>query len=320
MKDTAKDQRIKPISFGERLGSEPYNASEVVSLSDSRFLFCDNNVRDALFELHLTPEGRMASPLIRRSIRGINPDTVDDLEGMTTVEDEGRRFLIVTPSLSLKQRKKLRKKRSKRGKEAPSRGVLLRISVDEHEQLDAEAMAGFRSWIINNAPELGKSPRLLPNDGGLNVEGLGWDPGEQALLFGLRTPVVKKKPLILRVRFKQISGPWETSNLEMLPSIRLEIEETKDEQGIRSIGYDPSRGAWLVVVGNSTSSSKAPFSLYSWDGNAQGVVRRFKRVRFSKKMRVEGVTYGNIGQRGAIVFVDDLGGYQSLWSDDARLH
>jgi hypothetical protein len=320
LNDSSKEPRIAPISFGERVGGEPYNASEVVSLGDSRFLFCDNNVSDALFELHLTPEGRMASPLTRHSIRGIDPRAADDLEGMTLVEDEGRRFLIVTPSLSLKQRKKLRKKISKRGKAAPSRGVLLRISVDEREQFNAEAMAGFRSWITDNAPELGKSPGLLPDDRGLNVEGLGWDPDQQALLFGLRTPVVNKKPLILRVRLKQISGPWETGNLEMLPSIRLEIEETKDEQGIRAMGYDPSRGAWLVVIGNSTSSSKARFGLYSWDGNAQGVVRRFKGVRFSRRMRVEGVTYGTIGGRGAIVFVDDLGGYQVLWSDESRLH
>jgi hypothetical protein len=42
-------------------------------------------------------------------------------------------------------------------------------------------------------------------------------------------------------------------------------------------------------------------------------------VRFHKKMKVEGVTQGTIGNRGAIVFVDDGGGYQVLWEDDPRL-
>jgi hypothetical protein len=36
-------------------------------------------------------------------------------------------------------------------------------------------------------------------------------------------------------------------------------------------------------------------------------------------MRVEGVAPGKVGGRGAIVFVDDAGGYQLLWDDDPRL-
>ena len=46
--------KIKPIPFGRRPGREPYNASEVVAIGDSRFLFCDNNVSDALFEFRVT--------------------------------------------------------------------------------------------------------------------------------------------------------------------------------------------------------------------------------------------------------------------------
>jgi hypothetical protein len=99
----------------------------------------------------------------------------------------------------------------------------------------------------------------------------------------------------------------------------LAVPQTDEEQGIRTIQYDPSRAAFLVVVGNSTSSSKAPFRLYSWDGKAEGILRRFEGVRFHKKMRVEGVTSGTIGGRGAVLFVDDRGGYQFLWNDDPRL-
>jgi hypothetical protein len=105
----------------------------------------------------------------------------------------------------------------------------------------------------------------------------------------------------------------------MLPPVSLAIKEGPEEQGIRTIAFDPSRGLWLVVTGNSTSASKAPFTFYSWDGNAQGVVHHFERVRFHKRMRVEGVTHSSIGGRGAIVFVDDCGGYQVLWDDDPRL-
>jgi hypothetical protein len=75
----------------------------------------------------------------------------------------------------------------------------------------------------------------------------------------------------------------------------------------------------LVVVGNSTSESEAPFNFYRWDGNVDGAVGLFHDVRSHKKMRVEGVASGTIGGRGALVFVDDAGGYQILWEDDFRL-
>ena len=314
-----KHPSIKPIAFGERPGPEPYNASEIVAIDDSKFLFCDNNIGDALFELRLAADGKMAGPLIRRPIRGIEPGTVDDLEGMTHVRTEGRSLIVAMPSLSLKQRKRRHQKKSKRGKESPARNCLLRISFGEDDRLEAEVLPAFREWIVENAPELGKSPRYLPDDGGLNVEGLGWSPAEEALLLGVRTPVIEGKPLILRVRLKQVDGPWQLSNFEMLPPVSLAIKDDRGEQGIRTIGFDPSRGVWLIVAGNSTSASKAPFALYSWDGNAQGVVRHFENVRFHKKMKVEGVTHATVGGRGAIVFVDDAGGYQVLWDDDPRL-
>ena len=124
---------------------------------------------------------------------------------------------------------------------------------------------------------------------------------------------------MLRVRLKRVDGPWRLSNLEMLPPVSLAIKDDRGEQGIRTIGFDPSRGVWLIVAGNATSASKAPFTLYAWDGNAQGVVHHFEQVRFHKKMKVEGVTHARIGGRGAMVFVDDGGGYQVLWDDDPRL-
>jgi Protein of unknown function (DUF3616) len=313
-----KRSSIKPIAF-ERPGPEPHNASEIVAIDDSRFLFCDNNIGDALLELRLAADGAMACPLIRRPLRGIEPGTVDDLEGMTHVRTGGGSFIVAMPSLSLKRRKGCHRKKSKRGKESPARDCLLRITFGKDDWLEAEVLSGFRGWIVENAPELGKSPRYLPDDGGLNVEGLGWNPAEGVLLLGVRTPVIEGKPFILRVRLKQVDGPWSLSNLEMLPPVLLAIKDGRGEQGIRTIGFDPPRGAWLIVAGNSTSASRAPFTLYSWDGNPRGVVHHFEDVRFHKRMKAEGVTHGTVGGRGAVVFVDDAGGYQVLWDDDPRL-
>ena len=316
------NREVEFIHFGERpvLEREPYNASEVVALADSRFLFCDNNISDALYELRLTSDGQMASPLVRHPI-GITAESVDDLEGMTLAEISGRRFIFAIPSLSLRPKKDAehKKKKSKRGKEKPERNGLLRITIGSNDKLDVELIDDFRSWLIRNAPLLGKSPHYLPDDGGLNVEGLGWDPKNQDLLLGLRTPVKDGRPLIFRVHIKDSNGLWTLSNLQMIGHVTLAIENVGDEQGIRSLNYDPWRGGWLVVVGNATSESKAPFRLVFWDGNEQGTVHCFSDIWFEKKAKVEGVSVGFIDNHGAILFVDDRGGYATVWNDDPRL-
>jgi hypothetical protein len=318
--EVSKPRKLRPLPFGERPGKEPYNASEVVALADSRFLFCDNNVNDALFELRLAPDGSMDCPLVRRPIEGIEPGTIDDMEGMELATVNGRTFLFATSSFSLKRRKRHHKKKAKRGKLAASRESVLRIRVDDDEQLEAETIPDFRAWLIEQAPELTKAAKYLPDDGGLNIEALSWDPNQQALLFGLRTPVADGKPLIVRVRIKQFDGPWDRGNLEILPPIALPIETSGSRrEGLRAMTYDPANGTTLLTVSRRIARSKRRFELYSWDGEQEGLLRKITHVRFDRRMRVEGVAHGTIAGRGAVVFVDDCGGYQLLWDDDPRL-
>src|SRR5262245_65530854 len=99
----SKALTIDSISFGELNGREEYNASDIIPLADSRFLFCENNTNDALFELDLTPDGRKKGPLIRRPLQGLAPDAVDDIEDMALVEDGGRRYVFITSSMHVKK-------------------------------------------------------------------------------------------------------------------------------------------------------------------------------------------------------------------------
>ena len=150
-----KYPRIKPIAF-ERPGPEPYNASEIVALDDATFLFCDNNIGDALFELRLAADGTMACPLVGRPLSGIAPGSVDDLEGMAYVPTAGGSLLIVSSSLSLRKRKGRHSKKSERGKASPSRNCLVRISFGEGGRLEAEVLEAFREWIVEKCSGAGK--------------------------------------------------------------------------------------------------------------------------------------------------------------------
>lgn len=297
---------VDSIPFGDMNGKDEYNASGIVQLADARFLICDNNTNDALFELDITPDGQKKGPLIRRPLQGLAPGAVDDLEDMTLAEENGRRYVFVTSSLYVKKAKK-------DVLDVPPSGVL-RVTINPDDTLSAENMPGFREWLISAYPQLAAAAQTKPDDGGLNIEGFTWDKRRHALLFGVRTPAPAGKPLILPVKIKDLSGPWTTSNLEAMPPIQLSVETAFDEQGIRGLSNEPDRDAFLVITGKSISDSKAPFALYEWSGDSGGAVRRFD-IAFAKKMKPEGITRGTIGGRKALVIVDDSGGYQVVWSD-----
>jgi len=304
---------IAPIPFGEVNGREEYNASDIIPLADSRFLFCDNNTDDALFELDLTSDGRKKGPLIRRPLRGLDAGAAHDVEDMALVEEGGRRYVFLSSSMRVRSAPA----GSKDGSVVVPPGGVLRVTINPDETLVAESMPDFRDWLIRAYPQLAASARIKPNDGGLNIEGLAWDGNRRALLFGLRTPTPGGKPMILPVKLKDLAGPWKTSNLEAQTPIHLSIETAGDEQGIRCLYNGPGRDGFLVIVGKATKDSEAPYSLYEWDGNAAGAVRRLNVV-FARKMKPEGITRGSIGGRNALVIVDDGGGFQVIW-DDNRL-
>jgi hypothetical protein len=311
--------KIKPMAFGHRPGKEPYNASEVLALGDSRFLFCDNNVSDALFEFRLATSGALRGGLVRRPIEGLEPGAIDDIEGIEIVEMDGRRFIFGTSSLCLKTRKGHHGKKRKRGRIVASRESIIRIAINRDGRLRAEVIPDFRPWIIAESPWLQRAAKYVPDDGGINVEALSWDPRKKALLFGLRTPALDGRPTLIRVKPKRPAGPWELKNLQVISPLSLEVPDQKEEVGIRAMSLDQSTGASLIILGNATSSSKARFGLYSWDGNPRGVLRHYQDVTFHKRMKVEGVTRGTIRGRGVVVFVDDGGGFRALWNDDRRL-
>jgi hypothetical protein len=289
---------IKPIRFnGRPEGEDCFNASGIVALEDSRFLFCDNNIPDALFELRIIGPKKKKHSIEKRSFKGINIKNANDFEGLALAENGKQKFVFATTSLSAKKR-----------------SALVRITIGKKDK--AEIIPDFRSWLIQNVPELRKASNYSIEEGGINVEGLCWYAKKNLLMMGFRTPLIKGKPFILPIRLKKLSGTWSAENLEFLSPIILGVQ---NEQGIRTLSYDSRRKEFFVVVGNAISSSKAPFHLYSWDGNAKGSVHHIDNVRFHRKMKVEGMTYGTIKGRGALVFVDDGGGYQILWDDDPRL-
>jgi hypothetical protein len=305
---------VTSIPFGETAGSKPFNASGVVSIGDGQFLFCDNNNPGELLELRLDAQGKKVGSLTRRPLSGVDPKAVEDLEGITIVERNGDRFIVVTSSFN-------RLPASKGKKAVPPDSYaagLLRIRPGTEGTLKAENIAGFREWLVSKYPELQASANLSADEGGLNIEGLAWDPNRGALLFGVRTPLINGKPVILPVRLIGESGEWRLQNFEPLPAITLQIQSS-GYKGIRALAYAPAHKSFVVSLGKATSNLKVPFSIHLWDGGDKGVVRKLEHLHFARGMKVEGLAGATIDGKRALLLIDDAGGYQLIAEDDPRL-
>jgi hypothetical protein len=176
-------------------------------------------------------------------------------------------------------------------------------------------MPGFRDWLIAGYPALADAARRRPdNHGGLNIEGLAWDPSRRALLFGVRSPVTAGRIPVLCVHL-DAGAPWSTAALQVGPTLLIEKSDFPAPQGIRDIDYDAARQEFLVIVGRSISGG-VPFQLCTWDGTASAV--NVLDVTFEPPatsicaMKPEGVTAVPGDGARKILIVDDAGGFAVL--------
>jgi uncharacterized protein DUF3616 len=297
---------ISSRPFPDRNGGRPFNASGVVPVGPSRFVFIDNLDPTALFELTLDSDGTQRGAITRRPIAGLDAGALSDPEGIARIDEGGDIHLVIASSLCVRS--------VAAGKIRANQG-LVRIRYTPAGQLHGVAMEGFRDWLLSENPTLAAAARVVPDASGLNIEGLAWDPVRRTLLFGVRSPVRAGRIPVLCVRL-DTDAPWTTAALQMGPRLSIRKSDFELPQGIRDIDYDAARQEFLVVVGRSISGDDVPFQLCTWDGNATAA--NVLDVTFEPaspahpEMKPEGVT--TFPRHGArrILIVDDSGGYAVL--------
>ena len=298
---------ITSLPFGELNNGEPFNASGGVDLGEGRALICDNKTKDALFELRLDGTGAKVGPLVRRPLVGA---VVDDPEGMTRVDLDGRRFIVVGSSFNRLHASEGRRMVAREG----FADGLLRVEEATDGTLTAQNMKGVREWLFAHYPDILAGAEKVPDEGGINIEGLTWDPNRGALLFGLRTPLHNGRPVILPVRLKNGGTPWTVESLEALPAIVLDDGQPPAGRGLRGIAYAPKRNLFFITLGKAMSSTKATFAVYTWDGGDKGTLLLRPRAIFSRKMKPEGMAHTTLKGQDVMLILDDSGGYAVLFA------
>jgi uncharacterized protein YjiK len=158
-------------------------------------------------------------------------------------------------------------------------------------------IAGLREFLLKNVTGL---PAQALTDGqrdGLNIEGIAWDPSQQSLLAGLRSPLLNREAILIRLQFRDPEGPFSLENFTVAPLILVPLGGA----GIRDLGYDPQTEKLLIISGaTQTHGNKPPF-LWSWKN---GVLERLAQLNASAKP--EGIVRLN---RESLLIVCDESAY-----------
>lgn len=196
--------------------------------------------------------------------------------------------------------------------------AIIRFSFDPQTQSlrgQAEIIHDFRSFLLSNVPELkgvGDAPGL---QGGLNIEGLGWDKLHDRLMLGLRSPVVGAQAVVVPLRLRDPRGPFATGNLQF-ENPRV-IFLPLGGQGIRDIAYDAHLKSFLIISGAPENAEKSDFKLWEWSGEALSA-QAIEAMTLESKVKPEGLTHAVINGRPFLFLVGDASSYLKLDYSDVK--
>jgi hypothetical protein len=249
-------------------------------------LFVDDGRPNEVFLMQLGEDRKQAG-----EIKTINIATsIVDLEGITT---DGEYFYVV-------------------GSQSKSIGTdqagLARFKLDTANQraVGTEAASGLKKFLADNVDELRDLENTKYKNGGINIEGLAWDPPNKRLLLGLRSPVVEGNALIVPLKLRDPKAALSIDNLEVegRKAIRLSLGGA----GIRSMEWDESRKAFFLITGAGPNPEKMDFKTWEWSGNSAAPALR-ELETFDRRLKPEGITRVSNRTRDFVFIVFDTSGY-----------
>lgn len=172
----------------------------------------------------------------------------------------------------------------------------------------AEVISDLRAFLLSNVSEIALPGAPPGMQGGLNIEGLAWDPNNERLLLGLRSPLIGNQAVLIPLKLKDPRGPFKLENIKIDEPrvIYLPLEG----HGLRDISYDTRLKNFLIVSGAPETSPKTDFGLWEWSG--QNDARPTKIMVLDAEKKPEGVSAVTINGRSYLFITGDSGSYLKL--------
>ena len=264
-----------------------FEASGVVHVPGTDgVLFVDDDHTDQVFFMRLGEDRKQAGPITPVKISA----SIIDLEGITT---DGQQFYVV-------------------GSQSKSVGGdltgLARFRFDSKNQriVETQSVPRLKIFLADNVDELRGMQNTTYSNGGINVEGIAWDPKGARILLGLRSPVVDGQALVvpLKLRDPQAAFSFENMEVEGRKAIRLPLNGA----GIRSIEYDDLSKTFRLITGAGPDSERMDFKLWEWTGSVDRTALR-ETDTYDRRLKPEGITRVTSGDRSFTFIVFDTSRY-----------
>lgn len=275
--------------------------SDVVQIPGTdQMLLVDDDTSDRLFRWRVTGAGDAEAEITPVALpAGVK---LEDGEGITT--DGQSIFVIGSHSLTQDGR--------------PRENVLLKLRwTGSGVELEA-AIPDLQTRLESAFPALARVRGRTPDQGGLNIEGLAWDPRNKRLLLGLRGPLFEGRPVVVPFRLTarpggEVDVVWDGQPIPIPGIVGV---------GIRGIQFDPEVDAFVVITGGvgrhaAGSVDANRFALWRWSGApdqpAEGLAD-FPESTAGIEMKPEGVSRVQLpdGSSYLLVVADDAPFYWRL--------
>ncbi len=189
---------------------------------------------------------------------------------------------------------------------------LMRFAFDPQTQTlrgpQAEIVSDLRGFLLKHVPEISAKGAAPGLDGGLNIEGMAYDPNNERLLLGLRSPFLGSQAVLVPLKLINPLLPLSVNNLKVdTPSV---IPLGLGGQGVRDITYDAHLKTFLIISGAPETEKKTDFGLWEWSGNTADQPRRISEL--NDKYKPEGITGVTINGQSFVIVVGDAGSYLKL--------
>jgi pSer/pThr/pTyr-binding forkhead associated (FHA) protein len=191
------------------------------------------------------------------------------------------------------------------------KNALVRFDINPDTQAlrgQPEIITDLRSFLLQNVTAIASLGSPPGTQGGLNIEGIAWDPNNERLLLGLRSPQIGAQAVLIPIKLRDPRGPFKIENLKIdEPNV---IVLSLGGQGVRDITYDSHLKNFLIISGAPETSPKTDFGLWEWNGQHDG--KPIKVMTLDDTRKPEGISNVTIGGRAYAFVVGDAGSYLRL--------